>query len=495
MGTEKPRITMDGRKVKGAYYTPEPVVETLLGWAIRNESDRLLDPSCGDGNFISRHRNSVGIEQDRAAAELAIGRAPWALVHEGDFFAWAGNTEEKFDCIAGNPPFIRYQTFKGAVREAAQRLCARAGARFSGLSSSWAPFLVGAATLLKPGGRMAFVVPAEIGHAPYAAPLVEFLVANFGLVHVVAVKSKLFPDLSEDCWLLYADGYGGTTATIRFSAIQKFRAMPGLPSAYASIDVGEWRNKWKSRLRPFVLPQDVRNAYQHMLLQPDTVVFRDIASVGIGYVSGANDFFHLRPSEAESLAIPDALLQPSVRSAKVLPKTHLTNRTVHEWAARNERILLLRIPKAARVPRAVRAYLDSEAGQDARQAYKCRSREPWYSVPDVQVPHYFLSYMSGRSAALVRNDAGCTCTNAVHAVRIRAGADKSRIEEAWDSDFVKLSCEIEGHPLGGGMLKLEPREAGSIVLPSAASLKRVRPEMIADALDMLRDWRHCAAAA
>jgi adenine-specific DNA-methyltransferase len=34
-------------------------------------------------------------------------------------------------------------------------------------------FLVTTASLLKQGGRLAFVVPAEIGHAPYAAPLVE----------------------------------------------------------------------------------------------------------------------------------------------------------------------------------------------------------------------------------------------------------------------------------------------------------------------------------
>jgi len=31
--------------------------------------------------------------------------------------------------------------------------------------------------------------------------------------------------------------------------------------------------------------------------------------------------------------------------------------------------------------------------------------------------------------------------------------------------FVQLSCEIAGHPLGGGMLKLELREAAQIVVP------------------------------
>jgi adenine-specific DNA-methyltransferase len=141
------------QKESGSYYTPDPVVAGLLRWSIRHEQDRLLDPSCGDGVFIAGHRNAVGIEQDSQATQIAMRRAPWALVHEGDFFSWAAETAERFDCAAGNPPFIRYQSFKGKQRDRAIQLCAGLGADFSGLASSWAPFLVAAASLLKPGGE------------------------------------------------------------------------------------------------------------------------------------------------------------------------------------------------------------------------------------------------------------------------------------------------------------------------------------------------------
>jgi hypothetical protein len=56
-----------------------------------------------------------------------------------------------------------------------------------------------------------------IGHAPYAAPLLEYLANSFTEVHVVAIQNKLFPSLSEDCWLLCADGYGGSTSRIGFT--------------------------------------------------------------------------------------------------------------------------------------------------------------------------------------------------------------------------------------------------------------------------------------
>jgi adenine-specific DNA-methyltransferase len=481
------------QKEAGAYYTPDAVASTLLRWALRGETDRLIDPSCGDGRFIAGHRNSVGIEQDERAAKRAIERAPWALVHEGDFFAWASNTQERFDCAAGNPPFIRYQTFRGDVRETALRLCAQAGTKFNGLASSWAPFLVAAATLLKPGARMAFVVPAEIGHAPYSAPLIEYLAAHFSVLHIVAVREKLFPELSEDCWLLYADGFGQRTEEIRFSALPSFRPMSSPPRGFSRVSMADWRTTWGRRLRPFLMHKDARDLYRETVGETRTRRFGELANIGIGYVSGANDFFHLRPSEANRLRIPKQLLHPTVRNGRALPTRRLTAATVCEWQRDDEQILLLRMPKQGRVPVSVSRYLDSEAGQIAREAYKCRVRDPWYSVPDVQIPDFFLSYMSGRAANLVRNDAGCTCTNSVHSVRVRQGINVSRLLNIWESSFVALSCELEGHPLGGGMLKLEPREASQIALPSQALLSRLDVSVVEQALSTLREWRHYAA--
>ena len=180
------------QKETGAYYTPDAVVASLIQWVVRDGQDRMLDPACGDGRFIAGHRHSVGIEQNGEAVRQATTRAPWARIYEDDFFTWASTTSERFECAVGNPPFIRYQSFKGEVRSRALQLCLRLGASFTGLTSSWAPFLVGAASLLVPGGRMAFIVPAEIGHAPYATPLLEYLVARFAPLPVVTERHKCF---------------------------------------------------------------------------------------------------------------------------------------------------------------------------------------------------------------------------------------------------------------------------------------------------------------
>lgn len=480
------------QKGTGAYYTPDSIVQALVSWAVRSEGERLLDPSCGDGRFIAAHHNSVGIEPSPIAAREAISRAPWALVHEGDFFQWAEATPERFECTAGNPPFIRYQTFKGEVRARALRLCERHGAKFSGLSSSWAPFLVAAAALLRPGGRMAFVVPAEIGHAPYAAPLLEYLVANFDRVQVVAIRDKLFPELSEDCWLLYTEGFGGRTDNIAFTVQDKFEWSTRPPRATERVALDEWRNIWNRRLRPLLLPRAGRRLYRAAIEHAGSRRLASFAGVSIGYVSGDNGFFHLRPSEAERWNIPANVLHPSVRNSRALPARQITAATVLGWRKADDPALLLRLERGQPLPAGVHRYLESEAGQTARQAYKCRNRNPWYAVPDVQVPDFVMSYMSGRAVSLVRNAAGVTCTNTVHSVRIRDAVLAAKLLPAWGTPFAQLSCEIEGHALGGGMLKLEPREAGRILFAAEELAIELDGPAIKEGVSMMQRWRHYA---
>ena len=504
------------RQRNGAYYTPEAVAAMLVRSAVRSPEDRLLDPSCGDGRFLAHHGKSVGVERDRQAACVAARRVPDAGVHNDEFFAWAqraGRTGERFDCVVGNPPFIRYQTFSGDERRRALALCAELGVAFSGLSASWAPFLVVAASLLRPGGRMAFVVPAAIGHAPYAyaGPLLEYLVGHFADVRVVAVRRKLFPRLSEDCWLLFADDFGGATDEIGFAAVDAIRPEKAPPRPNIHVDVAEWRSEWRRRLRPYLLGPRARALYlaaaeaADRLRSPVEDVtgagarpaagaaptrFGALAAIELGYVSGANDFFHLTPSNIEKAGIPDALLQTTVRNARVLPQRELTPATVDCWRRNDDPMLLLRIPKAASVPARVRRYLDSAAGRSAREAYKCRHRKPWYSVPDVRVPDFFLTYMAGRAPNLVRNAAGASCTNTLHGVRLRRRNCTGDLLSAWHTPLAQLSCELEGHALGGGVLKLELKEAARVILPLLGSATLQPIAEIEEAVSVMRSWRH-----
>jgi hypothetical protein len=290
-------------------------------------------------------------------------------------------------------------------------------------------------------------------------------------VQVVAVREKLFPELSEDCWLFYAEGAGGHTDHIAMTVLERFVTSNVPPQPTVRVPLVDWRTTWNRRLRPFLLSAEARALYAELADHPGTSRLGDLASVGIGYVSGANDFFHLRPSEATRWRIPPTVLQPAIRNVRMLSGAVLNRATLDRLIREDAPIHLLRLRRGQEVPHEVSRYLDSEMGQRARMAYKCRVRDPWYAVPDVKVPHYFLSYMSGRTVGLVRNDAWATCPNTLH---------------------FQLSCEIEGHPLGGGMLKLEPREAARLAIPDGTVLANLNKRLAREAITELQRWRHYA---
>lgn len=474
----------------GAYYTPPEVVRSLVRWATQSQTTgSILDPSCGDGRFLAGLPNGVGVDIDPAAVAAARSGPGEPRIVNSDFFSWAAETELRFDAAIGNPPFIRYQRFNGETRRRALDLSRKNGVRLTALSSSWAPFVVCAASLLNRGGRIAFVVPGEIGHAVYARPVVEWLMDSFSRVEVIAVRSKLFPDLSEDCWLLRAVGWGGSTQEIHMARLDSF-----------TTDESGWEFEriarpelvdWNLRLRPFLLSPDIRETYRALGRRQSVSRLGALARVGIGYVTGANDFFHLRPSEAEHLGIPPRFLRTAVRSNRDLAGlSDVTAEVVEEWLGEDRAMLLLDLTGVEEPPEAVRAYLDSQAGREARKAYKCRVRDPWYVVPHIQVPGAFLTIMSGQGPRLVGNSAGAVCTNSVHAVRFKNGADVSELVAGWGAALTQLSCEIEGHALGGGLLKIEPGEAKEVLVGSRVRVSKSQRLLLQSGIRQLKGWRN-----
>jgi adenine-specific DNA-methyltransferase len=483
---------MTKAKRHGQYFTPPDIAATLVRWALRSDTDRILDPACGDGEFLASHEYAVGCELDAEHAYAARLRAPGALVHGGDFFAWADETQERFEAVVGNPPFIRYQGFIGDIRERALRQARKFGADLSALTSSWAPFIAASALLLRPGGRMAFVVPAEIGHATYAVPLIEALCAAFGEVVIIAVREKIFPTLAEDAWILYVADHGGKSLGVRLVSVDQLTPDSDLPSGGRIVPISDLR-KVRGRLRRWLLPSDVLSVYESFEQANSIKRLGSLASVSIGYVSGANDFFHLRPSVARRARIEQRFLVPTVRKGGSLPPSiTLTKRQVQRWITNDDEVLLLHLRRdEKRLPIAVRRYLDSDAGLQARAAYKCRVREPWYAVPDVKIPDGFLTVMSGDAPQIIRNAAGCAGTNSVHVIKMSSGKSFSDMQAGFSSILTRLSCEIEGHPLGGGLLKMEPREAQRLLIPDTPGSHALRKaeEALRYGIATMKAWR------
>src|SRR5205823_3908042 len=63
----------DDQKLRGGYYTPHPLADALVEWAVRSHTDRVLEPSCGDGAIlVSAARRALRLGADPASIALNL---------------------------------------------------------------------------------------------------------------------------------------------------------------------------------------------------------------------------------------------------------------------------------------------------------------------------------------------------------------------------------------------------------------------------------------
>jgi len=476
----------EAAKSYGAYYTDQAIAHFLVRWAVREPHDSVLDPSFGGGVFLysaikrlgqlggSPRTQIFGVEIDPAA----YSQARQALVEHGeicpanfilgDFFDLSPGRIPSLTAVVGNPPFIRYQRFSGEGQAKAIARALSEGVTLSRLASSWAAFLVHSVAMLSRGGRLGMVIPMELGQAAYARPLLLYLARSFENVSLLTFRKRLFPNLSQDTLLLLAEGKGGQAAHLQLLDLERASDLNHLDLSRSSTqkvpaqEVGLGRQ----RMMEYLIPRKARELYHELSSLHQTRRLGELAEVGIGYVTGNNAFFHLSPDQVAEWGITSMYLQPAIRRGRGLLGLRFTDADWKEALPSKETGYLLHIGKDYVLPLELRRYITQGQMDGIDQAYKCRIRKPWYAVPQVYLPDAFLTYMSGDSPRLVVNEAGVVAPNSLHILRLHASSkvDAAGLACLWQTSLTRLSAEIEGRAMGGGMLKIEPKEAEKVVL-------------------------------
>jgi len=99
--------------------------------------------------------------------------------------------------------------------------------------------------------------------------------------------------------------------------------------------------------------------------------------------------------------------------------------------------------------------------------FKCRMRDPWYVVPGVVRPEALFTYMSDSVPRLCLNEAGLAATNNLLTIRMHGVPPVLRraMIVGFYNSATLFSVEWIGRSYGGGVLKLEPREADRVLVP------------------------------
>jgi adenine-specific DNA methylase len=481
------------RKARGAFYTPPAIAQFLADWAIAdNPKARVLDPTCGDGVFLlaaGERLRELGTGPKAVRAQLSgvdINEPSLRHAHDlleedkldgtlvpSDFFdvptpAQIGSEFGWQDAVVGNPPFVRYQEYGIKARKRAAAAALAQGVRLNGLASSWAPLLVHAAGFLKPEGRLAMVLPAELLTVSYAEPIRRWLRDRFRAVSLVMFEELQFEHADEQVVLLVARGSGGCDAFTLYhvpgaddlSRLHIFDA-----SSAALADDGKWTD--------LILPNDTRQLFRRVAAEQFARVDTH-GTLELGTVTGANDFFALSEVTRARYGLDEKLLRRiSPPGTRHLKGTAFTRADWEELRLSGHRVWLL-CPDPRSRSKALKAYVEYGESQGIEEAYKCSIRTPWWRPPVVPEPDLFFTYMSHRYPRLIANTSGATILNSMHGVRLAKGVSKS-VRDALPllalNSVTMLGAEVLGRSYGGGILKMEPREAAGLPVPGAEQLQ------------------------
>lgn len=480
-----PKDTPELRKERGAYFTPDTITRFVARWAIRSGDDRVLEPSAGDAAFLVAAVSQIaklrgrkgeepavdGVEIHAHSAKVARQRVREAggnaRVRQSDFFDIG--PDPVYDAVIGNPPYIRYQSFSGEARIKSREAALRGGVALTGLASSWAAFTVHSALFLKHGGRLGLVLPAELLSVNYAAPVRQFLFDRFRKVELVLFTQRVFPEAEADVVLLLAEGYGegpAGHATIRQARNAESLASLDAGQAWKPVDpAGKWTGSMVDKAALDALSSLTRAGH-----------FAPLESWGdttLGIVTGNNKYFAVSPCRAKELGLKAAELLPlSPPGSSHLRGLSLSAELLANLGKDGQSTRLF-YPRE-KPSKEAEAYIEDGHRTGVDLAYKCRVRKVWYRVPLVRPADLLLTCMNADTPRLVANQAAAYHLNSVHGVYLREANREIGCELlslASLNSATLMHAEMVGRAYGGGILKLEPKEADLWAVPSLSLVR------------------------
>lgn len=470
-------------RTKGQFWTPDWVAEFMVAYVLRDQPKQLLDPAVGEGvffraakRFAESHRfelTLIGRDVDpdivAQARQSGLSAADLKHVEIRDFVLDPPSV--KFPAIVANPPYIRHHRLspsqKVALRDFARTTTGR---HIDGRAGLHVYFLIRALQALSPGGRLCYIVSADICEGVFAQALWQWIASRYRLEAVVSFSADAtpFPDVDTNA-LVFCIQNEQPEKHLDWVKCQR-QSSEELVSLLSG-------HKWKQNETIQVHRRSMAEALSTGLSRPpsqaetDRHTLGDFASVMRGIVTGDNDFFFMTRMRAKELGIPESLLVKAVGRMRDIVGEQFSPEDVDRLETRGRPTRLLNVNGLSfdQLPTSVQAYLKEGERSGLDRKTLIQTRKPWYRMETRKSPPILFAYLGRRNARFIRNLAGVvplTCLLCVYPKR----EDAEFVEHLWkvlSNPQTINNLRKVGKSYGGDAIKVEPRALERLPLPDA----------------------------
>ncbi|MDX8520911.1 Eco57I restriction-modification methylase domain-containing protein [Mesorhizobium dulcispinae] len=445
-------------KSLSAYYTPATLADALAQWLVRTGTERILEPSVGEGALIDAAcRQAQRVHEYPSVRFTVCDINPAVIEAIGsrlsarsearsiDFLQLDSASTGLFDGILANPPFTRNHTLDAPRRSVLRKRFDTVGA--AGL---WVHFLFHAMEFLRPGGRLASVIPASALFSDYGRAALQRLCGRFAQVQIREIVDR-------PLWVNGADERGALFLADGFD-----QGSSHLPES----------TRWSADGIPAGLLPISAAAYGQLADQ--CTPLGSIALLSIGAVTGCNSVFLINEEQRKTLKIRKSDLQPMVSRAWHIPGLTIDKAKLLQLAREGEKTWLLAPKSLGNKGSGVRRQLAKISARRRLTTLWFKKRTPWWKVDVGKSSDAIFTYMNDRGPRLVLAATDIRCTNTLHCVRF---SDHVSVDQRLTaclsliSTFGQLAAERLGRIYGGGLLKFELKDARKFpILPVRRNL-------------------------
>jgi adenine-specific DNA-methyltransferase len=472
--------SISSNKLRGGYYTSDSLVDwtlqRVLSLANGEHLETWLEPSAGDGAFIRgldrlatigqisncRIKAIELIEAEASKCSSALKQSVLnGSIVNSSFFDWALESDEQFDALVGNPPYVRYQFVNGDDRGRAELLMRRLGFELKGVSNLWIPFAIASMYKLTIGAPFALVLPSELFSTVSGGQFRKMLVADFGSIRIDLFPKDAFPDILQD--VVVVSGIRSKQSRDRRSIAFCEHRTSGNLNWKHTVEASP-----QSWLRHLLTEDEVWAFYEACKLK-DVCEMTEVAKIEVSIVTGANPFFTIDDKVLEEFSL-HPWARPLLARTSDCPGL-IFNEEDHVNARKDgSRAWILDFSADRPDPRKSKRsmeYLKIGEDQSLHTRFKCRIREPWYRVPQIRSGQLLLTKRSHLYHRLILNEADVFTTDTIYRGEMRPQYEQMArdLVASFQNSLTLLSSEIEGRTYGGGVLELVPSEVARLKVP------------------------------